>query len=83
MFRAMPTAGVEQNKPMLTPGIANVAVSAATARSHIDTSWHPAALAIPWTRAITGCGRLVTASIMRLHSANSCRCQDSVAYWRR
>src|SRR5205807_1895763 len=56
MFRTTPTAGVEQNTPMLTPGIANVAVSAATAMSHIDTSWQPAAVAIPWTRAITGCG---------------------------
>jgi len=30
MFRTTPTAGVEQNTPMLTLGIANVAVSAAT-----------------------------------------------------
>ena len=37
-LRATPTAGVEQNTPMLTPGIANVASSTATARSHIETS---------------------------------------------
>ncbi len=38
MLRATPTAGVEQNTPMLTPGRANRAVSVATARSHIETS---------------------------------------------
>ena len=32
------------------------ALSEATARSHIDTSWQPAAVAMPCTRAITGCG---------------------------
>jgi hypothetical protein len=70
MFRTTPTAGVEQNTPMFTPGIANVAVSAATARSHIDTSWHPAAVAMPWTRAITGCGISVSAIIIRLQASN-------------
>jgi hypothetical protein len=46
-------------------GSANFAVSAATARSHIDTSWQPAAVARPCTRAITGCGRRVSFSIVR------------------
>jgi hypothetical protein len=43
--------------PALIPDSPNLAESAATARSHIDTSWHPAAAAAPWTRAITGCGQ--------------------------
>ena len=58
ILRATPTAGVEQKTPTFTPGSANFAVSAATARSHIDTSWQPAAVAMPWTRAMTGCGKL-------------------------
>jgi hypothetical protein len=41
------TIGVEQNSPIFTPGVANRAVSAATARSHAATSWQPAALAMP------------------------------------
>ena len=48
------TIGVEQKSPMRTPGVAKVAVSAATARSHAATSWQPAAVATPWTWAITG-----------------------------
>ena len=48
------TMGVVQNSPMLTPGVAKVASSAATARSHEATSWQPAAVASPCTRAITG-----------------------------
>ena len=51
------TIGVEQNSPILTPGVPNRAPSAATARSHAATSWQPAAVAIPCTFAITGCGR--------------------------
>ena len=46
-LRATPTAGVVQKTPMFTPGSAKVAASEATARSHIDTSWQPAAVAIP------------------------------------
>src|SRR6476469_3222265 len=42
-LRTTPTAGVEQKTPTLMPGSAKRAVSAATARSHIDTSWQPAA----------------------------------------
>ena len=48
------TIGVEQNKPMLTPGVANLADSPAYAKSQLATNWHPAAVAIPLTSAITG-----------------------------
>lgn len=50
------TAGVEQNKPTLTPGVAKVDVSVATAMSQLATSWQPAAVATPLTMAITGTG---------------------------
>ena len=46
-LRTTPTAGVEQKTPMFTPGSAKVAACAATARSHIETSWQPAAVAMP------------------------------------
>ncbi len=39
--------GVVQNRPILTPDVAKVAPSAATARSHAATSWQPAAVATP------------------------------------
>src|SRR3546814_16224027 len=52
-LRDSATIGVEQNRPMLTPGVAKRAVSAATARSQLATSWQPAAEATPCTRAIT------------------------------
>ena len=55
-LRDSATIGVEQNSPILTPGVANLAVSAATARSQLATSWQPAAVAVAWTAAITGCG---------------------------
>ena len=55
--RPSATPGVEQNAPMLTPGVANVADSEAIARSQVATSWQPAAVARPCTLAITGCGR--------------------------
>jgi len=45
--RVSATIGVEQNKPILTPGVANRASSAATARSQVATSWQPAAVATP------------------------------------
>ena len=45
---------------------------AATARSHAATSWHPAAVASPWTRAITGCGSRRMASIMALQLSMMC-----------
>ena len=45
-----------QKSPILTPGVAKAASSAAMARSQVATNWHPAAVAIPCTSAITGCG---------------------------
>src|SRR5271157_652503 len=54
--RLRATIGVVQNRPILTPGVANAAWSEATARSHVATSWQPAAVATPCTCAITGCG---------------------------
>src|SRR2546429_1530778 len=67
------TLGVEQKRPRLTPLTANLAALEATARSHCATSWQPAAVAIPCTRAITGTGRRRSVSIMRVHCANSPR----------
>ncbi len=55
-LRDSATPGVAQNNPTLTPLTANRASALATARSHIATSWQPAAVASPWTRAITGTG---------------------------
>src|SRR3712207_5941855 len=42
-LRESATAGVEQKSPTLMPETANVALSAATARSQVATSWQPAA----------------------------------------
>ena len=70
MARVSGTMGVEQNRPMRTPGVANVAVSTATARSQAATSWHPAAVATPWTLAMTGCGMSCNASIISVQTAN-------------
>src|SRR2546429_2879836 len=67
------TLGVEQKRPRLTPLTANLAALEATARSHCATSWQPAAVAIPCTRAITGTGRRRSVSIMRVHCADSPR----------
>ena len=44
--RTRGTIGVVQKSPILTPGVENVAPSAATARSHAATSWQPAAAAM-------------------------------------
>ena len=55
-FRATATIGVWQNQPPLPPGVAKPASSLATARSALATSWQPAAVASPCTRATTGCG---------------------------
>ena len=52
--RTSSTIGVEQNRPMLTPGVAKVEASDASARSQAATSWQPAAVAMPSTCAITG-----------------------------
>ena len=65
------TIGVEQKSPIFTPGVANFALSLAIARSQVATSWHPAAVAIPCTRAITGCGMVCTVCISRAHKSNS------------
>ena len=58
------TIGVEQKRPIFTPGVPNRASSAARARSQVATSWQPAAVAMPWTLAITGCRSRVIASII-------------------
>src|ERR1035441_5595674 len=44
MARVRATIGVVQKSPILTPGVAKAASSAAMARSQVATSWHPAAL---------------------------------------
>ena len=49
---------------MLTPGVANFALCAATARSQVATSWQPAAVAVPCTAAMTGLGQATIACIM-------------------
>jgi hypothetical protein len=69
-LRDSATLGVLQNSPRLTPLTAKRASRAATARSHIATSWQPAAVAMPCTRAITGTGRRWTVIIIRPHCAN-------------
>ncbi len=69
-LRDSATAGVEQNSPTLMPDTAKRAVSAAIARSHDATSWQPAAVAIPCTRATTGTGSARIACITRLHRPN-------------
>ena len=57
-LRDSATIGVEQNSPILTPGVANFADCEATARSQLATNWQPAAVAVAWTAAITGCGSM-------------------------
>jgi len=64
---------VLQKSPTLMPLTAKRESLAATARSHIATSWQPAAVAMPCTRAITGTGRLCRLSIMRAHWPKSLR----------
>src|SRR5580698_11324531 len=66
------TIGVEQNRPILTPGVANLALCEATARSQLATSWQPAAVAVAWTAAITGWGSVTTCCIMLLQAAKIC-----------
>ena len=72
MLRDKATDGVAQKRPRLIPETANRAVSDAVARSHIATSWQPAAVAMPWTWAITVCGMrwiIIMTSLHRLNSA--------------
>ena len=71
--RATSTIGVVQNSPMRTPGVANMAASEATARSQAATSWQPAAVARPCTRATTGCGVRWIRSITSVHASNTRR----------
>src|SRR5207237_973594 len=68
--RATAIIGVVQNQPPLPPGVAKLAFSAATARSHDATSWQPAAVAIPCTRATTGCGSRWMVSMRSVHVAH-------------
>ena len=70
-LRESATIGVEQNRPYLTPEVAKRALVVASARSQAATSWQPAAVAMPSTSAITGCGSRVSESIILLHAPNS------------
>ncbi|MCY1312884.1 hypothetical protein D9M70_633530 [compost metagenome] len=71
MLRESATPGVAQNRPTSMPFTPKLALSLATARSHCATSWQPAAVARPCTRAITGTSSWRMASIRREHRANS------------
>src|SRR5438067_2047820 len=71
--RLSATIGVEQKRPIFTPGVAKRASCAATARSHEATSWQPAAVAVACTCAITGCGMPCSVSISRVQASNRSR----------
>src|SRR5262249_34286865 len=71
-LRESATIGVEQNRPILTPGVAKWAADEATARSQLATSWQPAAVATPCTAAITGCGRRTICCIAELQALMTC-----------
>ena len=71
--RLSATIGVEQKRPIFTPGVAKRASCAATARSHEATSWQPAAVAVACTCAITGCGMFCSVSISRVQASKSSR----------
>ena len=73
MQRVSATIGVLQNRPIFTPGVAKRARSDASARSQVATNWHPAAVAMPSTWAITGWGIAWIALIMSVHFSNTCR----------
>ena len=70
-FLETATIGVEQNKPIFTPGVIKAACSDATAKSQLATNWHPAAAAIPQTSAITGWGKFMIVCIKFEHSLNN------------
>ena len=55
--RVNATIGVEQNSPILTPGVQNPADRAAITMSQLAASCSPAALARPCTSAMTGFGK--------------------------
>src|SRR5262249_10581303 len=67
---APPHARVPQPRP---PGGAKAASSAATARSALATSWQPAAVARPCTRATTGHGTRWIVRIRSVHTPSSFR----------
>lgn len=66
------TLGVAQKRPTFTPLTAKRASLEATARSQTATSWQPAAVAMPCTRAITGTGSFCIDSIIAPQRSNSC-----------
>ena len=70
---------MEQKSPIRTPGVAKRAVSAATARSEAATSWHPAAVAMPRTSAMTGSGRLRIVSMSEAQAAKTRRASSGLA----
>ena len=72
-LRDSATPGVAQNRPRLTPLTAKRARSTATARSQAATSWQPAAVATPWTFAITGTARRWIAVMTRPQRPNRSR----------
>lgn len=78
------TAGVEQNSPMFTPGVANWDFSLATAMSQLATSWQPAAVAKPFTLAITGTGSFWIKVITCMHKRGvSMEIQDdTILFWK-
>ena len=70
-LRLSATIGVEQKSPILTPLTPKRVPSAAMAMSQEATSWQPAAVAMPCTSAITGCGSARIASITSAQRAKS------------
>src|ERR1700686_1133968 len=72
ILRDSATIGVEQNRPILTPGVANFAAREAMARLQLATNWQRAAVAVAWTAAITGCGSVTTCCITPLHIPMMC-----------
>jgi hypothetical protein len=73
MARVKATIGVVQKRPMFTPGVAKRASSLATTRSQVAASWQPAAVAMPCTCAITGCGIAWIAVISSTQRSNTRR----------
>jgi hypothetical protein len=71
--RLTATIGVLQNHPPRPPGVAKLASSDATARSHVATSWQPAPVATPCTDATTGCGIDCTSVIISAQRAKRSR----------
>jgi hypothetical protein len=57
-------------QPVVDAGRRETRLAGATARSQAATTWQPAAVAMPCTRAITGCGSDCIVSITRLQRSN-------------